>query len=81
MITQRLVRPTTARLSTASSWRAYSQSAAVVSPLAYDLHEPAKPKFDERHSPILFLHGLFGSKKNNRGISKYVCLQKIPGEL
>jgi hypothetical protein len=53
---------------TALSWRAYSQAA--VGPLVYDLHEPAKPKFDEKTEPILFLHGLFGSKKNNRGISK-----------
>ena len=44
-------------------------------PLVYDLHEPAKPVSDDpnRTSPILFLHGLFGSKKNNRSISKYVC--------
>lgn len=49
------------------SWRAYSQA---VGPLVYDLHEPAKPRFDEKTEPILFLHGLFGSKKNNRGISK-----------
>ncbi|KAL6900257.1 Alpha/Beta hydrolase protein [Trichoderma evansii] len=41
-----------------------------VSPLSYDLHAPANPKADERTAPILFLHGLFGSKKNNRGISK-----------
>lgn len=41
-------------------------------PLVYDLHQPAKPVSDnpDRTSPILFLHGLFGSKKNNRSISK-----------
>lgn len=38
--------------------------------LAYDLHEPARPRADERTRPILFLHGLFGAKKNNRGMSK-----------
>jgi hypothetical protein len=41
--------------------------------LAYDLHEP--PSKNERKPnnapPILFLHGLFGSKKNNRSMSKY----------
>lgn len=44
-------------------------------PLAYDLHEPAKPASDDpnRKSPILFMHGLFGSKKNNRSISRLVC--------
>jgi hypothetical protein len=39
-------------------------------PLAYDLHEPPKPAADQKTSPILFMHGLFGSKKNNRSISK-----------
>ena len=52
---------------TAVSSRLYSQS---VGPLVFDLHEPAQPKTDKRNSPILFLHGLFGSKKNNRAISK-----------
>ncbi|POR33427.1 Abhydrolase domain-containing protein IMO32 [Tolypocladium paradoxum] len=41
-----------------------------VRPLVYDLHAPARPKTDEKQAPIVFLHGLFGSKKNNRGISK-----------
>jgi pimeloyl-ACP methyl ester carboxylesterase len=45
--------------------------------IAYDLHEPpTKPDsglqgLRENAPPILFLHGLFGSKKNNRGMSKY----------
>ena len=39
-------------------------------PLAYDLHEPAKPVADKQTSPIIVMHGLFGSKKNNRTISK-----------
>ncbi|KAF6824522.1 alpha beta fold family [Colletotrichum plurivorum] len=38
--------------------------------LAYDLHEPTKFKPSSTARPILFLHGLFGSKKNNRTISK-----------
>ena len=41
-----------------------------VSPLAFDLHSPANPSKDEKTNPILFFHGLFGSKKNNRAISK-----------
>ncbi|PSS02421.1 Alpha/Beta hydrolase protein [Coniella lustricola] len=40
--------------------------------LGYDLHEAEKPvSNDPNHeSPILFMHGLFGSKRNNRAISK-----------
>lgn len=49
--------------------RLHSSSAGPV-PLVYDLHEPAKPVTDKQTAPILFLHGLFGSKKNNRTISK-----------
>jgi len=49
---------------TLSLHKAYS---TVVSPLAFDLHEPQRTRDT---SPIVFLHGLFGSKKNNRGISK-----------
>ncbi|KAF4504400.1 hypothetical protein G6O67_008339 [Ophiocordyceps sinensis] len=42
-----------------------------VRPLAFDLHEPTASKTSEpNQAPIIFLHGLFGSKKNNRGISK-----------
>lgn len=75
MIISRLARPgITAVPLAASSWRAccYSTQQGVVAPLAYDLHQPSKPKFDEKQSPILFLHGLFGSKKNNRAISKAI---------
>lgn len=63
----------------------YSSAAAASSikpvRLAYDLHEPAKPVSDNpnRESPILFLHGLFGSKKNNRSVSKYVVLRPREG--
>ncbi|CAN8095716.1 unnamed protein product [Discula destructiva] len=51
---------------------AYSTSSIKTVPLAYDLHEPPKPMTDDpnRTSPIVFMHGLFGSKKNNRSISK-----------
>ncbi|KAK5166145.1 uncharacterized protein LTR77_008406 [Saxophila tyrrhenica] len=44
--------------------------------LAYDLHEPAKKAerglrdLRENAPPIVFLHGLFGSKKNNRSMTR-----------
>ncbi|CAK7270005.1 hypothetical protein SEPCBS57363_003886 [Sporothrix epigloea] len=41
--------------------------------LAYDLHSPAEPVADDKTRPILFLHGLFGSKKNNRTMSKMLA--------
>ncbi|KAK0728012.1 Alpha/Beta hydrolase protein [Lasiosphaeria miniovina] len=42
-------------------------------PLAFDLHKPAKPVADRQTSPIIVMHGLFGSKKNNRSISKVLA--------
>lgn len=50
--------------------RCYSSSADGPVTLTYDLHEPPRPVADRETSPILFLHGLFGSKKNYRSISK-----------
>lgn len=38
--------------------------------IAYDLHEPPKESTSQ-NAPIVFMHGLFGSKKNNRSMSKY----------
>lgn len=38
--------------------------------IAYDLHEPPKGS-SAKNAPIVFIHGLFGSKKNNRSMSKY----------
>jgi hypothetical protein len=49
------------------SRRVYSTASRV--PLAFDLHKPPE-EADEQNAPIVFMHGLFGSKKNNRGISK-----------
>ncbi|KAF4876097.1 Abhydrolase domain-containing protein [Colletotrichum siamense] len=40
--------------------------------LSYDLHEPSKAGAG-LVAPIIFLHGLFGSKKNNRSISKVLA--------
>ncbi|KAK3328445.1 Alpha/Beta hydrolase protein [Cercophora scortea] len=44
-------------------------------PLVYDLHAPNKPAAvaDAKTAPIIVMHGLFGSKKNNRGISKVLA--------
>ncbi|WYZ39028.1 hypothetical protein EsH8_III_000942 [Colletotrichum jinshuiense] len=41
--------------------------------LSYDLHEPSKRSTGLTADPIIFLHGLFGSKKNNRSISKVLA--------
>lgn len=38
--------------------------------MAYDFHEPEKGQSAEG-PPIVFVHGLFGSKRNHRAISKY----------
>lgn len=41
--------------------------------LAYNLHEPNT--YEAGHAPLIVLHGLFGSKQNNRSISKYGFLR------
>lgn len=38
--------------------------------MAYTLHRPPNAAYDTEHAPIVILHGLFGSKQNNRSISK-----------
>ncbi|RMY92782.1 hypothetical protein D0864_05825 [Hortaea werneckii] len=39
--------------------------------LAYDLYEPPEKKDSKsQDAPIVFIHGLFGSKKNNRSMSR-----------
>ena len=38
--------------------------------MAYELWEPEKGQ-EPQGAPIVFLHGLFGSKRNHRAISKY----------
>lgn len=40
-------------------------------PLAYDLYEPPKAKSGAENGSVILMHGLFGSKRNNRSISKY----------
>lgn len=51
--------------------RLYSLTSPQTVPLVYDLHEPPTPTVpNNKTSPIIVMHGLFGSKKNNRSISK-----------
>ncbi|KAG7147427.1 alcohol acetyltransferase like protein [Verticillium longisporum] len=54
--------------------RSFGTSTQAHLKLAYDLYEPSssRAKGDDCH-PIVFLHGLFGSKKNNRSISKVLA--------
>ena len=42
--------------------------------LSYNLHKPHKP--ESGRAPLIVLHGLFGSKQNNRSISKYGFLSQ-----
>ncbi|KAK1835838.1 Alpha/Beta hydrolase protein [Podospora conica] len=57
--------------------RSFSTSPSRLLPtvsLAYDLHEPPTPTVpDNKTSPLIVMHGLFGSKKNNRSISKILA--------
>ncbi|KAI0852281.1 alpha/beta-hydrolase [Daldinia vernicosa] len=55
--------------------RSYSSSSAAhhTVPLAFDHHVPPKGGHDHKDSPIIFMHGLFGSKKNNRSVSKVLA--------
>lgn len=38
--------------------------------LAYTCHRPPDAEKETEHAPLVVLHGLFGSKQNNRSISK-----------
>ena len=40
--------------------------------IAYDFFEPAK-EATSKDAPIVFIHGLFGSKMNNGSMSKYAA--------
>ncbi|KAI0019631.1 prolyl oligopeptidase-like protein [Xylariomycetidae sp. FL0641] len=42
-------------------------------PLAYDHHKPEKGGRGAQDAPVVFLHGLFGSKKNNRTVSRFLA--------
>lgn len=52
-----------------SGLRAFSTARVFRAELAYQVYGPEKEQ--ATRDPILFLHGLFGSKQNNRSISKY----------
>jgi len=73
----RRVRPVVSR--TASSLlRLYSSSVETV-PLAFTRHDPPAELRKPRHeSPLVVMHGLFGSKQNNRSISKQVSPPASP---
>ncbi|GAP87646.1 putative abhydrolase domain-containing protein [Rosellinia necatrix] len=56
------------------TWRAYSSSPAGRGlQLVFDHHAPPNPGRDRQDAPIIFMHGLFGSKKNNRSVSKVLA--------
>ncbi|KAF2423312.1 alpha/beta-hydrolase [Tothia fuscella] len=69
------LRPILCQLKAARLQRSISTSKPVVE-LAYDLYEPESSKKNPgapKNAPVLFLHGLFGSKKNNRSMSKVLA--------
>lgn len=55
------------------SFRGFSRSFSTARPLHHQLsYQVFGPDGDQAAGhPIVFLHGLFGSKQNNRSISKY----------
>ncbi|KAI0194057.1 prolyl oligopeptidase-like protein [Xylaria flabelliformis] len=42
-------------------------------PLVFDHHAPPSSDRHRQDKPIIFMHGLFGSKKNNRSVSKVLA--------
>ncbi|KAK5630703.1 hypothetical protein RRF57_006418 [Xylaria bambusicola] len=52
--------------------RTYSTASSGV-PLVFDHHAPPKSDRHQQDAPIIFMHGLFGSKKNNRSVSKVLA--------
>ncbi|KAI8945292.1 alpha beta hydrolase fold family [Xylaria longipes] len=56
--------------------RAYSSSSSTTGgrvPLVFDHHAPPTSGRHRQDAPIIFMHGLFGSKKNNRSVSKVLA--------
>ncbi|KAI1827557.1 alpha beta hydrolase fold family [Xylaria intraflava] len=56
----------------------YSVSASSSTPgdrvrLVFDHHAPPNSDRHQQDAPIIFMHGLFGSKKNNRSVSKVLA--------
>ncbi|KAL2001450.1 hypothetical protein VTN02DRAFT_1766 [Thermoascus thermophilus] len=67
------MRPFTS-LRTLTTRRAFSTARALRLELSYQVFEPdAKAAAGAEGAPIVFLHGLFGSKTNNRSISKVLA--------
>jgi hypothetical protein len=60
--------------------RAFSTARVYRAELSYQVYGPENEQAVTR-DPILFLHGLFGSKQNNRSISKYVCNRLVGQKL
>ena len=56
--------------SSSSSSRPFSSSTRDTVPLAFDHHDPPRSDRHRQDAPIIFMHGLFGSKKNNRTVSR-----------
>ena len=51
--------------------RTYAAAAGSRVELAFDHHAPPNEgPHGPQDAPIIFMHGLFGSKKNNRSVSK-----------
>lgn len=59
----------------ASGTRSFSTSRLMRTDLSFQVFGPEKEP--ATRSPIVFLHGLFGSKQNNRSISKYGYSQTL----
>ena len=61
-----------ARPAFATPIRTYASTAGGRVELAFDHHAPPKEggPHGPQDAPIIFMHGLFGSKKNNRSVSK-----------
>lgn len=58
------------------SARPFSTARVLRSDLSYQVFGPEKE--EATRSPVVFLHGLFGSKQNNRSISRCVhCIHSL----
>lgn len=59
----------------ATGLRAFSTARMLQNELAYQVFGPENGQ--AVRDPILILHGLFGSKQNNRSIGKYVSAPNL----
>ncbi|KAI0490752.1 alpha beta hydrolase fold family [Xylaria cf. heliscus] len=77
MVVAQRILATSARSSTLRSLsRAYSSSSSTTGgrvPLVFDHHAAPNSDRHRQDAPIIFMHGLFGSKKNNRSVSKVLA--------